>query len=88
MDPTPENKTGGKAAEKSYLTAAVESMTWSASRSSTPKPTSAVDSAEASGLRNQHGGDHTTQHWGLSRNHYPADCPPLRARWFYAVDVS
>jgi hypothetical protein len=88
MDPKPENKPGGKA-EKSYLTAAVESITWSSSRSSTPKPTStsAAGPAEASGLKNQHGGDHTTHHWGLSRKDYPPDCPPLRPRWFYAVDV-
>lgn len=87
MDPTPESKAGK--AEKSYLTAAVESITpWSTSRSSTPKPAATVDPAEASGLRNQHGGDHTTQHWhGLSLKDYPADCPSLKARWFYAVDV-
>ncbi|TVY92457.1 putative phospholipase, mitochondrial [Lachnellula willkommii] len=89
MDPPPENKSGGGKAEKSYLTAAVESITWSSSRSSTPKPapTSAAGPAEASGLRNQHGGDHTAHHWGLGRKEYPHDCPVLNVRWFYAVDV-
>jgi hypothetical protein len=93
MDPTPENKPGK--AEKSYLTAAVESITpWSTSRSSTPKPASiststhAVDPAEASGLRNQHGGrDHTTHQYGLSLKDYPNDCPKLSVRWFHAIDV-
>jgi len=89
MDPTPENKVGGGKAEKSYLTTAVESITWSSSRSTTPKPTltSAAGPAEASGLRNQHGGDHTAHHWGLSLKEYPYDCPAPNVRWFYAVDV-
>jgi len=93
MDPTPEDKPGK--AEKSYLTAAVESITpWSTSRSSTPKPASLstsappVDPAKLSGLKNQHGGrDHTTQQYGLSLKDYPTDCPKLSVRWFHAVDV-
>ncbi|KAG9237578.1 DDHD domain-containing protein [Amylocarpus encephaloides] len=74
--------------EKSYLSAAVESISpWGGSRSSTPKPTGMGALGEASGLKNQHGGDHTTQHWhGLRARDYPSDCPPLNARWFYAVD--
>jgi hypothetical protein len=88
MDPTPESKS--EKPEKSYLTVAVESISpWSGSRSSTPKPPSTAAPREASGLRNQQGGDHTTQSWkyGLSSKRYPPDCPPLNARWFYAVDV-
>jgi hypothetical protein len=86
MDPTPESKS--EKPEKSYLSAAVESISpWGGTRSSTPKPPSAA--REASGLRSQQGGDHTTQSWkhGLSSKRYPPDCPPLAARWFYAVDV-
>ena len=86
MDPTPESKL--EKPEKSYLSAAVESISpWGGSRSSTPKPPATA--AEGSGLKNQQGGDHTTQSWkhGLSSKRYPPDCPPLTARWFYAVDV-
>ncbi|KAH8786167.1 DDHD domain-containing protein [Hyaloscypha finlandica] len=86
MDPTPESKS--EKPEKSYLSAAVESISpWGGSRSSTPKPPSAA--REASGLKPQQGGDHTTQSWkhGLSSKRYPPDCPPLAARWFYAVDI-
>ncbi|KAL2811164.1 DDHD domain-containing protein [Aspergillus granulosus] len=33
------------------------------------------------------GEDHTVSHrHRLSLRHYPADCPPLKVRWFYAVD--
>jgi hypothetical protein len=88
MDSTPETKP--EKPEKSYLSAAVESMSspWGP-RSSTPKPIAATPPGEASGLKNQNGGDRTTQHWhGLSLKRYPPDCPPLDARWFYAVDVS
>lgn len=93
MEPTPE---GGKAdklpekQERSYLSAAVDSISpWGASRTSTPKPTVQVNKpGEGSGLKNQNGGDYSTQHWhGLSMKSYPPDCPPLNARWFHAVDV-
>jgi hypothetical protein len=85
MDPTPESKS--EKPEKSYLTAAVESTFWGGSRSSTPKPASATP-RESSGLKNQHGEDHTRPSWrGLSSKRYPPDCPPVNARWFYAVDV-
>jgi len=82
-----EGKPKDEKIEKSYLSAAVESMSsWGGgpSRSSTPKPTSAP--GEGSGLKNQHGGDRKHGH-GLSTKRYPTDCPPLNARWFYAVDV-
>jgi len=87
MDPTLETKTEKQ--EKSYLSAAVESISpWGGSRSSTPKPTATTAAGEGSGLKNQHGGDHVTQSWhGLSLKRYPPDCPALNARWFYAVDV-
>jgi hypothetical protein len=84
------NKAKEEKSEKSYLSAAVESISpWGGSRSSTPKPAPAnTGPREGSGLKNQHGGDHHTQHWhGLSLKRYPSDCPPLNARWFYAVDV-
>lgn len=84
-DPKPKED---KIVEKSYLSGALESMSaWGVpSRSSTPKPVTAP--GEGSGLKNQHGGDHNTQHYGISSKRYPSDCPPLNARWFYAVDVN
>jgi hypothetical protein len=97
MDSTPPGKSSEqekKGQDKSYLSAAVESISpWSSSRSSTPKPKDkerdkGKGSGEGSGLKNQHGGDHSTTYWrGLSRKRYPSDCPELNARWFYAVDV-
>ena len=89
MDITSSENKSEKQQEKSYLSAAVESISpWNNLRSSTLKPASAAVPGEGSGLKNQHGGDHTTQHWhGLSLKRYPSDCPPLNARWFYAVDV-
>jgi hypothetical protein len=63
--------------EKSYLSAAVESISpWGGSRSSTPKPSFVSGPpGEGSGLKNQHGGDATTQHWhGITLKDYPSDC--------------
>ncbi|KAJ0418121.1 DDHD domain-containing protein [Aspergillus carlsbadensis] len=38
-------------------------------------------------LQRSRGEDHTVSHsHRLSLRHYPADCPPLKVRWFYAVD--
>lgn len=102
MDSTPADRNEEKKGqEKSYLSAAVGSITpWgtsrsaSGSRSSTPKPKDTSKEGvpgEGSGLKNQHGGrnaDHSTAWKGLSRRRYPSDCPELNARWFYAVDVS
>ncbi|RDL37465.1 uncharacterized protein BP5553_04898 [Venustampulla echinocandica] len=87
MDPSPDNSKSEKG-EKSYLTSTIESITpWGGTRSPAPKGPS-VDPSEASGLKNQHGGDYATHHWhGLRTKDYPPDCPPLNARWFYAVDV-
>jgi hypothetical protein len=73
--------------EKSYLAAAVESISpWSTSRSSTPKPGSV--STGGPELATQQGLDHSLNHCnGISSKRYPQDCPPLYTRWFYAVDV-
>ncbi|RDW91163.1 hypothetical protein BP5796_02328 [Coleophoma crateriformis] len=89
MEPSGKTEKPEKS-ERSYLSAAVESISpWASSRSSTPKPASAGLPGEASGLKNQQGGDHTFNHWHnfIHRKSYPPDCPPLNARWFYAVDV-
>jgi hypothetical protein len=93
MNPPPERTSTTKDTEKpekSYLTAAVESFNpWAASRSSTPDTASLAAKEEGSGLKNQHGKDHSTpRRHGLGSRRYPPDCPPLNARWFYAVDVS
>lgn len=87
MESAPGNKP--KPLERSYLSAAVESISpWGGSRASTPKPTTPTFSGEGSGLKNQHGGDHSTNHWhGWSTKNYPQDCPPLNPRWYHAVDV-
>lgn len=71
--------------EKSYLAAAAESISpWGPTRSSTPKPP--TDNLDPSAQ--QQGGDHSVNHrYGLSARRYPKDCPPLKTRWFYAVDV-
>ena len=95
MESTPSADSKGserdkKQQEKSYLSAAVESISpWGTSRSSTPKPKDKdALPGEGSGLKNQHGGGHSTSYWrGLSRRRYPSDCPELNARWFYAIDV-
>lgn len=76
-----------KPEKSSYLGAAVGAIapSWGSSRSSTPKPPARP--GEGSGLKNQHGGFQSVHHWGLSSKRYPSDCPPLNARWFFAVDV-
>ncbi|KAM3081184.1 hypothetical protein ACMFMF_003100 [Clarireedia jacksonii] len=86
MESGPGNKP--KPLEKSYLSAAVESISpWGGSRASTPKATTPTFPGEGSGLKN-HGGDHSTSHWpGWSAKNYPPDCPPLSTRWFHAVDI-
>ena len=69
-------------------------MSWP-SRGSTPNPAQQAKQGETeskfenTGVRAQQGGDHKVNHrQRLSPKAYPADAPPLRARWFYAVDVS
>ncbi|QSZ31681.1 hypothetical protein DSL72_001248 [Monilinia vaccinii-corymbosi] len=87
MESAPGNKP--KPLERSYLSAAVESISpWGGSRASISKVTTPTFSGEGSGLKNQHGGDHSTNHWhGWSTKNYPPDCPPLNPRWYHAVDI-
>jgi hypothetical protein len=70
--------------EKSYLSAAVGSISpWGGSRASIPKPaasssasaSASVGGGGGSGLKNQHGADATTHHWhGIRLKDYPVDC--------------
>ncbi|KAJ5888816.1 hypothetical protein N7495_008857 [Penicillium taxi] len=57
---------------------------WSTtSSSSTPQP----DPLRPDVLQRSQGEDHTVTHrHRLSWRHYPSDCPPLKVRWYYAVD--
>ncbi|KAJ6103253.1 hypothetical protein N7486_005680 [Penicillium sp. IBT 16267x] len=56
---------------------------WSTPKSSTPQ----LDRPGADALQRSQGEDHTVTHrHRLSLRHYPSDCPPLKVRWFYAVD--
>jgi len=77
-----------KKVEKSYLTSAVESISpWTTGRPATPKQKEeggvAADAKAA-----QRGGDHSVgRSHGISTRRYPEDCPPLKTKWFYAVDV-
>lgn len=57
---------------------------WSTPRSSTPQ---LDQSRRQDFLQRSQGEDHTVTHrHKLSLRHYPPDCPPLKVRWFYAVD--
>jgi DDHD domain len=63
---------------------------WNVSRATTPKPKEeSVDTKrKEEHLRRSSGHDHTHSSRPLpSPRRYPPDCPPLKARWFYAVDV-
>ncbi|PKX98574.1 DDHD family phospholipase [Aspergillus novofumigatus IBT 16806] len=56
---------------------------WNASRNTKTPPN--TDGSDV--LPRSQGEDHTITHrHRLSLRHYPPDCPPLRVRWFYAVD--
>ncbi|KAG2021605.1 hypothetical protein GB937_004563 [Aspergillus fischeri] len=56
---------------------------WNASRNTKTSPN--TDGPDV--LPRSQGEDHTITHrHRLSLRHYPPDCPPLRVRWFYAVD--
>ncbi|KAJ5365027.1 hypothetical protein N7517_007913, partial [Penicillium concentricum] len=58
---------------------------WSTPRSSTP--TLPGDHQKPDVLQRSQGEDHTVTHMHrLSMRRYPPDCPPLKVRWFYAVD--
>ncbi|KAJ5447843.1 hypothetical protein N7445_002664 [Penicillium cf. griseofulvum] len=57
---------------------------WSTPRRSTPPP---GDHQKPDVLQRSQGEDHTVTHMHrLSMRRYPPDCPPLKVRWFYAVD--
>jgi DDHD domain len=65
---------------------------WSASRSGTPPPKSpkaAPEPVKGDGLKPSSGLDHSISlRPSPSLKRYPRDCPPLRTRWYYAVDVA
>lgn len=61
---------------------------WNISRSTTPQPGTADHVDRKDGLQRSQGEDHTvTRRHRPSPRDYPKDCPPLRVRWFYAVDT-
>lgn len=78
-----------KKVEKSYLTSAVESISpWTSARPATPKPAEGSGDVAAEVHSAQRGGDHSVgRSHGISTRRYPEDCPPLKTKWFYAVDV-
>ncbi|KAJ6151615.1 hypothetical protein N7470_007212 [Penicillium chermesinum] len=58
---------------------------WATPRSSTPRPESQT---KPEALQRSTGEDHTVTHrHRVNQRLYPADCPPLKVRWFYAVDA-
>ncbi|PKY05335.1 phosphatidic acid-preferring phospholipase A1 [Aspergillus campestris IBT 28561] len=59
---------------------------WGVSRSQTPQQ--AITHGNDPGvLQRSQGEDHTVTHrHRISLHRYPKDCPPLKVRWFYAVD--
>lgn len=64
---------------------------WNTPRSSTPQPADQNQNQNpgsgADVLQRSQGEDHTLTHrHKLGQRHYPSDCPPLKTRWFYAVD--
>lgn len=65
---------------------------WNVSRATTPKPKEENEDAKRKEehLRNlkSTGQDHAPSNRPMpSPKRYPPDCPPLKTRWFYAVDV-
>jgi DDHD domain len=62
---------------------------WSISRSSTPPPKTKVIEQSEDGLKPTAGLDHTISlRPSPSLSRYPKDCPLLKTRWFYAIDVA
>ncbi|KAJ9605289.1 hypothetical protein H2200_009946 [Cladophialophora chaetospira] len=59
------------------------------SRSSTPPPKSPLQNPRDKSpvLKQSDGLDHTISIGPRNLPRYPKDCPPLKARWYYAVDV-
>lgn len=76
-----------KKAEKSTWASAVDSINpWAGSRSSTPVPKEPSHPPPPN--PGSSGGDHSINLvYGLSARKYPPDCPPLKVKWFHAVDV-
>ncbi|OBT88046.1 hypothetical protein VE02_03659 [Pseudogymnoascus sp. 03VT05] len=90
MTPPNPSAPAPKKAEKSYLSSAVESISpWTSARPATPKPAKESGvAAEALAQAPQRGGDHSVgRSHGISTRRYPEDCPPLKTKWFYAVDA-
>ncbi|OJD17958.1 hypothetical protein AJ78_01989 [Emergomyces pasteurianus Ep9510] len=59
-----------------------------ASQSGTPKPNPSEARNAKPGLQQSQGRDYTVSHiHRISASRYPKDCPPLKPRWFYAVDI-
>lgn len=90
----PNNMASGSASadkkgEKSSWASAVDSINpWAGSRSSTPVPREPVPPPPPPPNPGNSGGDHSINLiYGLSARKYPADCPPLKVKWFHAVDV-
>ncbi|ROV96771.1 hypothetical protein VMCG_07887 [Cytospora schulzeri] len=75
-----------KKAEKSTWASAVDSINpWSGARSSTPAP---KEPAPPPPPKTSNTGDHSTNPiYGISARRYPSDCPPLKVKWFHAIDV-
>lgn len=76
-----------KKAEKSTWASAVDSFNpWAGSRSSTPVPKESAPPPPPN--PGNSGGDHSINLiYGVSARKYPPDCPPLKVKWFHAVDV-
>ncbi|KAL9108558.1 MAG: hypothetical protein Q9227_006644 [Pyrenula ochraceoflavens] len=63
---------------------------WSGSRNSTPPPSASSEGHEKDEkLQNRGALDHSVTFKSSipSFSRYPRDCPPLKTRWYYAVDV-
>ncbi|KIW62921.1 hypothetical protein PV04_09809 [Phialophora macrospora] len=75
-----------EAANRSSLASTI--FPWS--RSSTPPPKSPLQKPKdkSSALKPSDGLDHTISLGPRSLPRYPKDCPPLKARWYYAIDVA
>lgn len=80
-----------KKGEKSTWASAVDSINpWAGSRSTTPVPREPAPAPPPPPPPNpgNSGGDHSINLiYGLSAKKYPPDCPPLKVKWFHAVDV-
>ncbi|EEQ83497.1 DDHD domain-containing protein [Blastomyces dermatitidis ER-3] len=67
---------------------AASSRNTSRSRSGTPQPEGLEAENAKPCLQRSQGRDHTvSQVHRISAARYPRDCPPLKTRWFYAVDT-